>query len=294
MARRPGLGKGLDALIPGDDKEDKKRFSTSDQEILSIPIENIKVNPHQPRTKLDDNSLEELANSIIEHGIIQPLIVSEEPEKGNYTLIAGERRWRAAKRAGLSMVPVIERSVSEQEKLELALIENLQRTDLSPLEMAEAYRQLADTFSLTHDQIAQRVGKSRTSVTNTMRLLNLPEQVQSSLAEGQISEGHARAILALTSPQAQRSALNTIINLELNVRQTEALVKKLSGVKPKSRSKPAPSPEIMALENQLRNFLGTKVNLNDGKQGGSLVIYFYSNEELNTILEKILPEKYNK
>jgi len=289
MARRPGLGKGLNALIPGSEETKKDSNVTSDQGIIQIPITQIQPNPQQPRSTIDEDALSELSASIREHGIIQPLIVSKDDDE-TYTLIAGERRWRAAQMAGLTMVPVIERSVSEQGQLELALIENLQRADLTPLEMAEAYHTLSENFSLTHEQIAERVGKSRTSVTNTLRLLNLPDQVKNALAKGLISEGHARALLSLTTPNAQRAALSTILNLGLNVRQTEALVKKLSGEKPPSKPKPAPSPEAQALESRLRNFFGTKVNLNQSKNGGSLVIYYYSDEELNDILDKILPE----
>jgi len=288
MARRSGLGKGLDALIPGSDTEDFEP-STS-QGIMLIPTEKIHPNPQQPRTTIEGEDLEELAASILEHGILQPLIVSRDPDQTGYTLIAGERRLRAAEIAGLSMVPAIERSVSEQGQLELALIENLQRTDLSPLEMARAYRHLVEDFSLTHEQIAERVGKSRTSVTNTLRLLNLPEQVRKSLAENLISEGHARAILGLATTSAQLAVLSTILREDLNVRQTEALVKKMSGERPAIKPKPPVSPEVSALENQLRNYFGTKVSLNDGKKGGKMVIYYYSDEELNAILEKILPK----
>jgi len=291
MARRPGLGKGLDALIPRDEDQDKyPSISTSSQVVIQVPFDLIQPNPQQPRTALDMEALEELAASIREHGILQPLIVSENPDVDRYTLIAGERRWRASEMAGLSMVPVIIRSVTEQEQLELALIENLQRSDLNPLEKAIAYRQLADNFSMTHEQIAERVGKSRTSVTNTIRLLNLPDQAQKALGEGFISEGHARAILGLPNHQAQRAALSTILNLGLNVRQSEALVKKFSGEKPHQVPKSKPQPEISAIEEQLRNFFETKVNLNRGKKGGNLVIYFYSDEELNAILDKVLPE----
>jgi ParB family chromosome partitioning protein len=289
MARRPGLGKGLDALIPGGEKKQEESISSSDQGIKQIPITRIQPNPQQPRVQMDGQALEELAASIREHGILQPLIVSKR-EENNYTLIAGERRWRAAKLAGLTLVPIIEREVSEQGQLELALIENLQRADLTPLEMAEAYQTLSEDFSLTHEQIAGRVGKSRTSVTNTLRLLNLPEQVRIALAEGKISEGHARALLGLPHPNAQRAALSTVLNLGLNVRQTENLVKKLNGERPPSTPKPAPSPEVQALENRLRNYFGTKVNLSKSKNGGSLIIRYYSDEELNNILEKILPE----
>jgi ParB family chromosome partitioning protein len=291
MARRPGLGRGLDALIPGDqDQGEGTPVRKSGQGVLQIPIDRIHPNPQQPRSNLEPESLNELADSIREHGILQPLIVSAGAESDQFILVAGERRWRAAQIAGLTMVPVIERSVTEQGQLELALIENVQRADLTPLETAEAYEQLASTFNLTHEQIAERVGKSRASVTNTMRLLNLPEPVKAALASGKISEGHARALLGLSSAQAQRAALNTVLNLGLNVRQTEALVKKMSGERPPAKPKPQPAPEVRELESRLRNFFGTKVNLNNGKKGGSLVIYYYSDEELNTILDKILPE----
>lgn len=290
MARRPGLGKGLDALIPGRGDEGFQHAATTTQGVMQVPVDEIVPNPQQPRSSMDQDGLEDLAASIREHGIIQPLIVTRMLDSEVYTLIAGERRLVAAKLAGLSMVPVIERTVSEQDQLELALIENVQRSDLNPIELAEAYHQLSEQFSLTHEQIAERVGKSRASITNTMRLLNLPDQARKALVEGFISEGHARALLSLPNAQAQRAALSTVLNLELNVRQTEALVKKLNGEKPPTVLKPLPSPEIKALEDRLRSFLGTKVNLKDGKKGGSINIYYYSDEELNTILDKILPD----
>jgi len=291
MARRPGLGKGLDALIPrNEDQEEFSTLSPSSQVIIQVPFDLIQPNPQQPRISLDMNALQELAASIREHGVLQPLIVSENPDVDQYTLIAGERRWRAAEMAGLSMVPVIIRSVTEQEQLELALIENLQRSNLNPLEKAQAYNHLVENFSMTHELIAERVGKSRASVTNTIRLLNLPDQAQRALREGIISEGHARAILGLPNHQAQRAALSTILNLGLNVRQTEALVKKMSGKKPPPIIRTKPQPEVSAVEEELRKFFGTKVNLNSGEKGGNLVIYYYSDEELNAILDKILPD----
>lgn len=288
MARRPGLGRGLDALIPGNDEQAGQNPPASGQGVTQIPIEQIQPNPQQPRSEMNEEALGELAASIREHGIIQPLIVSPTPGSDQYTLVAGERRLRAATLAGLTMVPVILRTVNELEQLELALIENVQRADLTPLETAEAFRQLVDNFSLTHEQIAERVGKSRVSVTNTIRLLNLPEQVRRALAEGLISEGHARALLGLSTAQAQKAALGTVLNLGLNVRQTEALVKKLTGERPPAKPRSEPTPEVKELESRLRSFFGTKVNLNNGKKGGSLVIYYYSDEELNTILDKIL------
>jgi ParB family chromosome partitioning protein len=280
----------LDALIPGSEDQEKPDSASKARGVRQIPVEKIIPNPHQPRSKMAEEALEELAASIREHGIIQPLIVSEDTEAERFILIAGERRWRAARIAGLEMVPVIQREVTEQQQLEIALIENVQRADLTPLETAEAYRQLSEQFSLTHEQIAERVGKSRVSITNTLRLLTLPKQLKEALAEGAISEGHARAILGLPNPQAQRAALNSVLNLGLNVRQTEALVKKMSGQRPPSTPKQEAPPEIKALEDRLRHHFGTKVNLSSGKNGGSLVIHYYSDEELNTILEKILPE----
>lgn len=291
MARRPGLGRGLDALIPGEENNQEGFIPSQAQGgVIQVPITQIQPNPQQPRSIMSSEALEELAVSIREHGIIQPLIVSKNPNDEKYTLVAGERRWHAAEIAGLSIVPVIERNVTEQDQLEIALVENLQRADLSPLEMAEAYRTMADNFSMTHEQIAERVGKSRTSVTNTLRLLNLPDEVKRALVDNLITEGHARALLSLPTAQGQKSALTTILNLDLNVRQTEALVKKLTGERPPSIPKPASPPEILELENQLRHFFGTKVNLNKGKKGGSLVIYYYSDEELNAIIDRILSE----
>lgn len=292
MARRPGLGRGLNALIPGDSNEVDPSATTtsSNQGISQIPIGAIKPNPHQPRTAINPADLADLSQSITEHGILQPLIVSRDPDSDGFILIAGERRWRAAQLAGLSFVPAIERTITEQGQLELALIENVQRADLNPLELADAYQQLADQFSLTHEEIAERVGKSRTSITNTLRLLNLSDDAYQSLATNQISEGHARALLGLPSKSAQDAALRTVLSQALNVRQTEALVRKLSGERPPRQAKPEPAPEIKSLETRLRNHFGTKVHLNQGKKGGNLVIYYYSDEELNAILDQILPE----
>lgn len=284
MARKPGLGKGLEALIP----EEKAPIKDG---LLMVPIKKIILNPQQPRFQLNEEELKELAESIREHGIIQPLIVSAEPELDRYVLIAGERRLKAAGLAGLESVPVILRAATEQERLELALIENIQRADLTPLETAEAYRQLNESFGLSHETIAQRVGKSRVTITNNLRLLKLTDPVRNALARGEISEGHARALLGLNTPDAQNAALATVIKQEMNVRQTEELVRKLNGVRPTRRvSKEAP-PEVKALEERLRSELGTKVNLNKSKKGGSLVIYFYSDEELQTLIDHILKEE---
>jgi ParB family transcriptional regulator, chromosome partitioning protein len=293
MARKTGLGKGLDALIPSGPPEGQFQAAGAANAggVIRVSVTAIEPNPHQPRTHFDPDELAELAASIHEHGILQPLLVTKSETPERYTLIAGERRWLAAKQAGLFEVPVLIREANELERVELALIENVQRADLGPLETAEAYRQLAEDFNLAHEQIATRVGKSRTTVTNTLRLLKLPDAIRKSLAEGQISEGHARALLALTTPQAQSAALQSILKNHLNVRQTEELVQKLSGTKPESPPKKNISPEITALERRLRDGLSTKVTLKQSRKGGTLVIHYYSQEELDSLVERILAGK---
>ncbi|HMD89784.1 MAG TPA: ParB/RepB/Spo0J family partition protein [Anaerolineaceae bacterium] len=284
MARKGGLGKGLDALIPG------SSASVGDGNSLFIPVDKIIPNPLQPRHVLDRDGLQELSDSIRQHGVLQPLLVTYEPQNEQYILVAGERRLRAAQMAGLEFVPVVIRQVTDQERLELALVENVQRSDLTPLETAEAYRQLNEEFKLSHEEISSRVGKSRVSVTNTLRLLKLPETIRKALAEGRISEGHARALLALNSPQAQVACLETISKYGLNVRKTEELVRKFSGEKMGRPSKSPTTPEIKAVEERLRNYFDTKVTLRHGKNGGSLVIYYYSDDDLDAVLKRILKE----
>lgn len=286
MARRPGLGRGLDALIPSGDQNIQSAISNKN--ISQIPVEKISPNPQQPRGTSNLADLENLAASIREHGIIQPIIVTQASNTDTFTLVAGERRWRASQLAGLKTVPAIVRTVTQQEQLELALIENIQREDLNPLERAEAYQHLINDFSLSHEEVAKRVGKSRVSITNTLRLLNLSKPVRLALNKHSISEGHARALLALSTSRAQDAALNTIINLNLNVRQTEALVKKLSGKKPVAVKSTETPPEIKDIEDRLRGFFKTKVNLKRSKNGGSITIFYYSDEELNAILDLIL------
>jgi ParB family chromosome partitioning protein len=271
---RRGLGKGLEALIP------------SPPGATEVAVDTIVPNPRQPRQALDPQSLEELANSIREQGLVQPLVVTETDE--GYQLLVGERRWRAAKLAGLEVVPVVVREVTPQQMLELALVENIQREDLNPLETASAYQQLVEEFGLTQQQVADKVGKNRATVANTLRLLKLPTEVKGSLLEGKITEGHARALLRLESARAQLQALRTILRDGLNVRQTEQMVRRMLE-KPRSRSAPAEkSPQMRALEDELRQTLGTKVNLTGGSKGGRLVIYFYSEEELQAIYDHIV------
>ena len=283
MARKTGLGKGLDALIPTWQEESLSTLPAD--QVVRIPTDKISPNPRQPRKAFSAESLQELANSILEHGILQPLILVQNAGDERYTLIAGERRWRAAALAGLQDVPAIVRSASLQEQLEYAIVENVQREDLNALERAHAYQSLLDEFSLTHDEIAQKVGKSRAAVTNTLRLLNLPAGVQQALQDDLITEGHARPLLALNSTRSIEAALETVLNLGLNVRQTELLVSKLLGKAPRKEPERLKSAELQTLENRLRKFFNTKVNLQSGKKGGSITIYYYSDEELSNITD---------
>lgn len=286
MAKKPGLGRGLDALIPGS----KPTMIEEERQVSELTIERILPNPHQPRTIMDDEELQELAQSIREHGIIQPLLVIPKNDREEYVLIAGERRLRAAKLAGLQKVPVIFRQASEQEHLELALIENVQRADLSPLETADAYQQLISEFNLSHEEIAKRVGKSRVSVTNTIRLLKLPEKVKLALAKNDISEGHARAILALATPQAQSAVLDIVIKNNYSVRQTEELVKKYSGDRETKSPLKVKDPEIKALEERFQDKLGMRVNLDHRGDKGKIIIHYYSNEELNSLIDRFIED----
>ncbi|MCL5428599.1 MAG: ParB/RepB/Spo0J family partition protein [Chloroflexi bacterium] len=284
MAGKIRLGKGLDALIPPSDSALKL------SDVQQVPIDQIQPNPHQPRSTFPKEQLTELAISIKAHGVIQPLIVKRSGP-GQYTLIAGERRLHAARLAGLAEVPVVLREADDQALVEVALVENVQRADLGPLEAADAYQQLHEEFRLSHEQIAERVGKSRVAITNTIGLLDLSEAVKKALASGQISEGHGRALKALDSAQAQSAALRTIISQDLNVRQTEDLVRKLKGYKPKKVRKPAAPAEIRALQDELRDALGTKVSLQHSAKGGRITLYYYSDEELDSLVARLLKRR---
>ncbi len=290
MPRKTGLGKGLSALIPetplegADEREE--RAPAVQVGVAQVPVSAITPNPHQPRTALDESALRELADSIREHGLIQPLIVTQSAE--GYQIIAGERRWRAAQLAGLETVPVLVKEAAPQQMLELALVENLQRADLNPLEEAAAFKQLMDEFGLTQEQVSRRVGKSRAAVGNAVRLLKLPQPVKARLADGTISEGHARALMALESEAAILKALTTVTRQALSVRQTEEMVRRiLAGPKAKAK-KTAMSAETRSLEDRFRRALGTKVNLFRSRKGGKLVIHFYSDEEFDAIYKRIV------
>lgn len=290
MSKKRGLGKGLGALIP--QTEPPKPASPEVQAgATEISIDQIVPNPHQPRQQMDTEALQELAQSIAEHGLIQPLIVAR--GAGGYQLIAGERRWRASRLAGLNTIPVIIKETSPQQMLELAIVENIQRADLNPLEEAEAYAQLMTDFGLTQEAVAEKVGKSRTAVANTLRLLNLPTDIKNSLATEQISEGHARALLRLKDEALQKQALETITKNGLNVRQTETLVRQLlSDPQPPPRKRSPLTALDKKMLNRFESKLGTKVELNrNDEDKGKLTIHFYSQEELQAIFEAILGEE---
>ena len=285
---RRGLGKGLEALIPS---------GRSVPGLRKVSVEAIVPNPRQPRSVFDADALQQLADSIREVGLIQPLIVQQVAvtqdagEPPRYQLITGERRWRAARLAGLRHVDVIIKEATPQEMLELALVENIQRADLNPLEEAGAYLQLTEEFGLTQERVAERVGRSRVSVTNTMRLLRLPQAVREALMANTISEGHARALLMLDEADEQVLAFRTIVRKGLSVRQAEELVRRLSVATGGAHRQRTRSPETEALERTFREALGTKVDLFRSRKGGRLIVHFYSEEDLQTLYDRIVGEE---
>lgn len=289
--RRPALGKGLEALLG--------QAELSETLIRELPIDSVRPNPYQPRQQFSDESLAELAASIKELGVIQPIIVRQEGAN-DYVLIAGERRLRAAKMAGLTTIPAIVRSPSEQQMLEMALVENVQREDINPIDAALAYKRLMEEFGLTQEQVAQRVGKSVPAISNTLRLLQLPEYIINSLKDGTISEGHGRALLMVKDPVQQRQLWEEIIAGRLSVRAAELRARELRPTAPSPRHAPAeaspPSSvpeEIKALEHNLSAYLGTRVQITLGNGGGGkIVIEFYSEEELARLLELITPNGF--
>jgi len=279
MAERKALGKGLGALIPDIEGSLEEKEAS-----LYCNIGEIQLNPYQPRTLFNQEKIEDLANSIKEKGVIQPLLVKK---VGNdYQLIAGERRLRAAKRAGVTKVPVIVKNVSDAEQLEYALIENLQRENLNPIEEAEAYKRLMNKFDYTQQKLSQALSKNRATVANLLRLLKLPAEVKKSLAQEEITMGHARSLLSLNEPQKQREAYRIVVRKGLSVRETEKLVKKLTLVKKKK----VPEKGLVDLEymrNDLRQWLGTQVKIVTSGKKGKIIIEFYSSEELERIIERI-------
>jgi ParB family transcriptional regulator, chromosome partitioning protein len=258
-------------------------ISYADASVQEVPINLIVPNPYQPRKSFDQNQLQELADSIKEHGVIQPLVVNQ--TENGYELVVGERRFRASQLAGLVKVPVIVKSgMKDQTKLEVALIENIQRQELNPIEEAQAYEKLMRMFGLTQEKVAQKVGKSRPAIANTVRLLNLPAEIQRGIVERNISEGHARAILGLTGVERQLALYKMILEQGLNVRQVEAKVRELMA-RPRLEAA-GPDPKTLAIETELRNKLGTKVKIEKKGRGGKIMIEFFSEEELEELLDK--------
>lgn len=274
---RRALGRGLDALLS----------PASGAGLREVDVERIEPNPNQPRQRFERSALDELAASIREHGVVQPLVVAATGDD-RYRLIVGERRWQAARLAGLRRVPVVVKDASDRETLELALVENLQRADLNPLEEAGAYQRLLQDFGLNQQQVAERMGKSRASIANTLRLLTLPEALKRAVVEGRVTEGHARAMLGLPRRDAQLAVLERVEREGLTVRQTEDLVRRLldSG-RPALRPRPR-SADLEALEDDLRRALGTKVSVRPGRKGGRIVIEYYSDDELTDLSQRLL------
>ena len=277
--RSTGLGRGLGALIP--------QRGGGHASAIEIAISRISPNPYQPRKRFNPEDLASLRASIAAHGVLQPILVSETAT--GYQLVAGERRLRAAQAAGLDRIPAVIRQLVDRDTLELALVENLQRADLDPIETADAYRQLINRFGFTQDDVATRVGKARSTVTNTLRLLDLAPEIQSAVADGRLTEGHGRALGGLP-PELQTRVLDSVVGQELSVRQTEELVRRLR------EPKPAPEeavkdrqadPELERVEEELRRALGTKVSLARSRRGGRIVIEYYSDEDLNRLYERL-------
>ena len=281
-SRRSGLGRGLDAIIPS-----APAVATASSGVEEVDIDLISPNPYQPRTVFNPVHVTELAESIREHGVIQPLVVSRPSEAGGalYQLIAGERRLLASREAGLKRVPVIVKEATPQALLELALVENLQRQDLGPLEEAFAFRRLADEFDLTQEAVATRVGRSRSAVANSIRLLALSDEMQASLAAGEITAGHARALLAIEDASVRRLVWRRIVEHDLTVREAEALAK--AGMRTALKRTVRRSADLAAVEETLRGALGTKVELQKGRKGGRVVIHFYSDEELDSLIDRL-------
>jgi ParB family chromosome partitioning protein len=280
---RKGLGRGLGALIPEVPLGEKER-----EGIVEVDIHAVIPNPKQPRKRFDETKLAELAASIKEHGIVQPIVVR--PRGTQYEIVAGERRWRAAKAAGLERIPALVREFSEAETMEIALIENLQREDLNPLEEAEAYRALLEEFRLTQDELAKRLGKSRPQISNTLRLLQLPDPVREEIKSGRLSMGHAKVLLGVDDQQEQATLAQRVVAEGLSVRELEALVQQTPATRAPSRShggrKPQ-QPEVRDLEERLSQHFGTPVKVALGGEKGKIEITFFGEEGLNRILEVI-------
>jgi len=275
---KKALGKGLGAFIPDE-------FSIlKDERFAELDIEDVKPNPFQPRVKFDDQTIDELAQSIKETGIVQPIIVA--PEDDHYKIIVGERRWRAAQRAGLRKIPVLIRNIPKEKQLEVSLIENIHREELNALEIAQAYQRLIEEHGYAQHELADKVGKDRSSVTNYLRLLKLPQEIQDKLVDGEISMGHARAMLALEEAVTQLYCCRQVIDRGLSVRNTEALVNRLKKKAPRAQ-RSLTDPDLHALQEEMLKILGTKVLVAGSRNKGVLKIFYFSLDDLNRIYDRI-------
>jgi ParB family transcriptional regulator, chromosome partitioning protein len=277
LNKKFGLGKGLGALIPEEDT------NLENNAVMKIEMNLIKANENQPRKNFDEEKIEQLAESIKEHGIVQPIVLKKE---GNtYTIVAGERRWRASKSIGLKEIPAVVMELTDKQVLEISLIENIQREDLNPIEEAIAYKKLIDEFNLTQEVLSKRIGKSRTAVTNCLRLLNLDERVQDYLIDGVISEGHGRTLLAVADKDTQYILAQKVIDEGLNVRDTEKFIKSLGKEKKEKNSKYKDNIYFVDIKDKLQDYFGTKVSLINKKNKGKIEIEYYSEDDLQRILD---------
>jgi len=298
VSKNKALGKGLDALLDLNseiiDINNYSEMDNTDREnkIIFVPLENIIANPDQPRKTFDEDSLNELAESIKQKGIIQPVLAEEDPlNDGHFIIIAGERRFRASHIAGIDKLPLIIKSFSEEDKLEIALIENIQRENLKPIEEAKAYRHIMDSMSLNQQDVAERVGKNRSTVANSLRLLKLPEDMQNSLNEGNLTSGHARSILSTVNPADQRILFNRIVDNGLSVREAETMATDLNkGIRPSAKKDTIVKkkiPEIMSVEQKFIDVFGTKVQIKGNINKGKIEITYYSPDDLDRIFDII-------
>ena len=296
MAAKRGLGKGIDAMISGDDKKMKKVVKEVIKEVDTIDINKIEPNNNQPRKNFNEDKIHELAESIKQHGLIEPLIV-QKGKKGFYTIIAGERRWRAAREAGIKEIPVVVKDYSDQQVMEIALIENIQREDLNAIEEAEAYERLIKDFNLKQDEVAERVSKSRVAITNSLRLLKLDPRVREMIIEDKIKSGHARALLAVNNPEEQYRLAVMIFDHSMSVRETEKMVKKYLSDKDKPKKEVKEKDTQTELiykdfEEKLKTVIGTKVNINHkGKGKGKIEIEYFSPDEFDRIIGMMMSMK---
>ena len=286
MSKKFGLGKGLNALIPEETKVNEETIENKGVDLIDINL--IKSNENQPRKRFDDEKIMELSESIKHNGIIQPIILKK--DKKNYTIVAGERRWRAAKLSGLKEVPAIVMDLTEKQVMEISLIENIQRQDLNSIEEANAYKRLLNEFELTQDELSKRLGKSRTAIANTMRLLNLSEDVQQYLIEGVISEGHGRVLLGIEDEKLQYEIAQKVIDDKISVRELESVVRNLKKSKDDNKKKKQCedlSRYYKDVTNKLQNYFGTKVNITNKNNKGKIEIEYYSEDDLQRILDII-------